>query len=136
MNDAWSFHFFWINVVIQVACVVNWTSIFTWNDHRHFYLLTWMVWHRFSSWWHYWIPFIVLESAFHRDFIGHVLYTDGWPGRKIFTGVIPYIQLGCFKVLPITAFHVDATSTWYLLLVLGGEELWWWLLEIRVDGKT
>ena len=29
MNNAWNFHFLWIDVVIQVACLVCWTSIFT-----------------------------------------------------------------------------------------------------------
>ena len=29
MNNAWNFYFLWINAVIQVACVVNWNSIFT-----------------------------------------------------------------------------------------------------------
>ena len=29
VNNAWNFHFLWINVVIQAACVVSWTSIFT-----------------------------------------------------------------------------------------------------------
>ena len=29
MNKAWNFHFLWIDAVIQVACVVSWTSIFS-----------------------------------------------------------------------------------------------------------
>ena len=29
VNDAWNFHFLWISVVIQVACIVSWTFIFT-----------------------------------------------------------------------------------------------------------
>ena len=29
VNDAWNSHFLWIDAVIQVTCVVSWTSVFT-----------------------------------------------------------------------------------------------------------
>ena len=43
------------------------------------------------------------------------------PGPKTFQQRHPLYSLEVFKISSITAFHVDAASTWYVLLVLGGE---------------
>ena len=102
------------------------------RDSGLFYLLSWMVWCRLSSWRHCCIPSIVLGSAVSYVFYWlYVVYR--WllrlrPSSKTFQRHHPLIHLGCFKVLPITAFHVDAVSTWYMMLVLGGEAFWWWWL--------
>ena len=127
MNDAWSFHFLWIDVVIQVACVVSWTSMFTCQMIvvADLFICS-----------HEWFgadgavggvdvfPPLFLGQSFHRDF-GQVLSPYSCCSedlvQKLFSSVIPDIHLGCFKVSPITAFHVVAASTWYVLLVLGDE---------------
>ena len=61
VNNAWNFHSPRIHAVIQVACVVSWTSIFT----RQMIVVTdfFMVWRRLSSSWRCCIPSIVLRSA-------------------------------------------------------------------------
>ena len=75
VNNAWNFYFRQIDAVIQVACVVGWTSIFTCQMIRvadFFYLLTGVVWCRLIILWSCCIPSIVLGSAISWEF--------SWPG--------------------------------------------------------
>ena len=119
VNDAWNFHFFRIDAVIQVACVVSWASIFTCQI---------MVVADFFICWPEWFdadravcgvvvfPPLFLGQLFHRDFISQMFSKDGYCGwdlvQKPFSGVIFYIHLGWFKAFPITPFHADAARTW------------------------
>ena len=77
-------------------------------------------------------PPLFLGQPFYRNFIGQLFSTDGCCGydlvQKPFSSIISHIHLGWFKVLPITAFQVDAAPTWYVMQVLGGKGFWWrWL---------
>ena len=70
------------------------------------------------------LPLFVVQP-FHKDIIGQVLSTDEYCiqdlVQKLLSEVTPYIYLKWFKVLPITAFHLDAALKWYVILVLGDE---------------
>ena len=104
------------------------------------YLLTWMVWCRSSSWSHCCIPSIVLGSIFSEGFycpgvvyrwllwLGPVPKTFQWRHLLYSFEVVQSIAHHCISHRSITAFHVDAASTWYVLLVLGGKGFWWWCL--------
>ena len=146
MNDAWSFHFFWFDAVIEVACVVSWTSLFNCQMVVvvNFYIC-WLEWFRTD-----WVvggvvvfpPLLVallysLHCSWVSRFIGILLVScclqmvsvaKTW--SKNFSAASSRIYLGWFKVLPITAFHVNAAFTWYLMLVLDGEFWRRWLTRV------
>ena len=128
-----TFHIFWTNAVIQVACIVSWTSLFTCQMIVFTYFLSaslnglaqikqfvTLLYSLGYSWVSRFIGTLLAKC-----FLEMVAVTKIWY-KKLFIGAIPYIYLECFKVLSITAFHVDAASTWYVMLVLGGEGFWWW----------
>ena len=127
-----------MGVVIQVPCIVSWTSIFT--SHMILILdffICWLEWFSTDQAVGGIVVFtpLLLGQSFNRDIISYVLSTDGCRSKdllqKLFSIVIPYIYLGWFKVLPITAFHVDAASAWYVMLVLRDERFWWqWFTRV------
>ena len=137
MNDAWNFYCLWIDAVIHVACVVSWTSISTdklsWlqtflsadlNGLKQIEQLMVLLYSLHCSLVSRFIGILLARCCLQM-----VAVAKTWP--KPFSGVFSYIHLGCFKVLSITAFHVVAASSWYVLLVLDGEGFWWlWLTRV------
>ena len=102
------------------------------RDRGLFYLLTWMVW---ISLLRCCTPSIVLGSAVSWGFY--------WPGvvywwllrlgpdPKTFQRHHPPYSVGVFQSISNIAFHVDASPTWYVMLVLGSEGFpWWWLTGV------
>ena len=72
-----------MEVVIRVACVVNWISIFICQIivvPEFFYLLTWKIWPDWAVSGIAVFPPLLLGHPFHRDFIGQALSTDGCCG--------------------------------------------------------
>ena len=111
VNDKWNFHFLWINAVIQVECVVNWTSIFT----RQMivvadFFICWLEW--FDADWAVRgvivFPPLFLGQPFHKDFIGQVLSTDGCCGydlvQKPFSGALDVLQWSWWQYVTVRFF--------------------------------
>ena len=123
-----TFHILWTNPVIQVACIVSSTSLSTGQmivftyflsgglnglaEIKEFVTLSYSLGCSWIS--------CFIGSLLAKCFLQMVAVAKIWY-KKLFIGAIPYIYLEFFKVLSMTAFHVDAASTWYVMLVLGGE---------------
>ena len=98
------------------------------RDRGLFYLLTWMVWRRLSSWWHFCIPSIVLGSA-----VSYGFYCPGvvyrWllqlePGPKTFQQRHPLYSLEL--VQSIDHHCISHRCIFHMVHVAGIE--WWRIL--------
>ena len=111
--------------------------IYLWNDHGHrlFYLLTWMVWRRSSSWWHFYFPPIVPGSAVSQGFYWPgVVYR--WllrlrPGPKTFPERHPLYSLG--ELQSITHHCISRRCSFHLAHVTGIG--WWRILMIMAHSS-
>ena len=114
-----TFHILWINAVIQVTCIVSWTSLFTCQMIVFTYFLSAglnglaqikqfvaLLYSLGYSWVSRFIGTLLAKCFLEMVAVAKIWY------KNFFIGAIPYIYLECFKVLSITAFHVDAASTW------------------------
>ena len=138
MNNAWTFHFLWIDVSLNrcdnSSCMRYEMDFYIHLSHDCvyglFYLLPWM--RRSSSLWHCCIPSIILESAVSWGFywpcvVFRWLLLLG-PGPKTFQRRHPSYLPGMVESTAHHCFSRRCNS--HVIMVLGGEGFWWWLTRV------
>ena len=121
MNDAWNFHFLWIDAVIQVACIVSWTSIFTCQMIVVTDVFIWMVWRRWSSWWRCCICSIVVGLTVSYGFywlgVVYIWLLQLRPGPKTFQRLHPLYSLEV--VQSVVHHYISHRCSFHMVCVAG-----------------